>query len=1015
MAKKIFFSVDLQGVAKAIDETAQLTIELKKATQAVKDAKKAGDAGMLGKALQEQKALKTQIAATNKEINNQIREFQKVKQNVPKDSLVGLRLEYSKLTKEIDLMDKAARKSVDGLNKIKAARNLSREIGSVEAQTGRHQRNVGNYSSALTGAGSALTGGLVGGGALAVGAMAASAAIAAFKEARDIVNNYAQSLANLSAISGANESQMARLDGMAKQLGATTAFTATQVNELQLELSKLGFNVDDILDMSAAVIDLAIGLDGPANEAAALLGATLRSFGEDADQAAKYAEILGGAANLSAIDFQDLRIALPYVNTAAKQAGLSFADAAAHLAVLRDNGIRAESAGTGLRNIFITAATAGKPFNELLKEITESEDQLAAAAELFGKEGSIQAVIIANNTSAIEEMSVALDTANGELARMAEERLATLIGQVTLTESAYSGMILSIDSGNGIISRAAIGWEKLKQTMFTAVTQVNEGNHSFGSFMQVIEGIITGNGVTKLTGEARALANQLLKTGLEAQRTSELLGGENSVFGFVGESKNPNQKTIGEIYGEQQFDSKDFIDKQISELTQLQDASELGGRAWQRYGKQIDALQAKLAKFSGSKGGGKGKGAESAGQEGSVSFLQAKLSELTQELSKIAPTAKGFEAAAKSVDEFAEKLEKAKKIQEDLLAALEAKRTRPSDPLLQNLPGIGSLDLIPDSLKSSDSSLDPLSKTQKDIDARNKLMLDGQKKASDALRGQGKAENAKDIATAEELQDEKNRILNEGFDAAVQAANAIFDLQMAQAQALEDRQLKALDKEFDKRRQAAGNDKDLLLKIEQDYEKKKEAIQRASFEKQKKIQIKQAIINGALAAIQAVANTLLPFPTSLLAAVPVALLTAVNVATIKSQQYAEGGYTASDSSKLGPRDSTGRRVAGVVHEAEYVAPTSQIHRYPELFNYLEQDRRSTGRPFAAGGFTSLIPQVLSPTGSSRSDNMEAIFAKMVDNIIEGVQAGTYNGTLQAGQEKMREEERLRNAKLGATF
>jgi len=63
-------------------------------------------------------------------------------------------------------------------------------------------------------------------------------------------------------------------------------------------------------------------------------------------------------------------------------------------------------------------------------------------------------------------------------------------------------------------------------------------------------------------------------------------------------------------------------------------------------------------------------------------------------------------------------------------------------------------------------------------------------------------------------------------------------------------------------------------------------------------------------------------------------------------QFAVGGFT-------GRVDSTGQRVAGVVHENEWVAPRWMIEDQPDLFNSLESLRQQ--RKFAAGGFTSKAP------------------------------------------------------------
>lgn len=98
------------------------------------------------------------------------------------------------------------------------------------------------------------------------------------------------------------------------------------------------------------------------------------------------------------------------------------------------------------------------------------------------------------------------------------------------------------------------------------------------------------------------------------------------------------------------------------------------------------------------------------------------------------------------------------------------------------------------------------------------------------------------------------------------------------------------------------------------------------------------------------ANALLPGFAQVLAGVQTGLAVgraAVAVRNIDSQQFAAGGFTG----KGGKRDHTGHRVAGVVHDHEWVAPKWQVQHpvYGAMIQQLENGRM---RGFAGGGFTS---------------------------------------------------------------
>ena len=57
---------------------------------------------------------------------------------------------------------------------------------------------------------------------------------------------FEQGMANVKAISGATGSEFKALEKNAKDLGATTVFTASQVAGLQTEFAKLGFTAEEI-------------------------------------------------------------------------------------------------------------------------------------------------------------------------------------------------------------------------------------------------------------------------------------------------------------------------------------------------------------------------------------------------------------------------------------------------------------------------------------------------------------------------------------------------------------------------------------------------------------------------------------------------------------------------------------------------------------------------------------------------------------------------------------------------
>lgn len=130
----------------------------------------------------------------------------------------------------------------------------------------------------------------------------------------------------------------------------------------------------------------------------------------------------------------------------------------------------------------------------------------------------------------------------------------------------------------------------------------------------------------------------------------------------------------------------------------------------------------------------------------------------------------------------------------------------------------------------------------------------------------------------------------------------------------------ALEQRKQKELSAVGDNAEAREKIEKEYANK-----------QKAFAISEAIINGASAIVRQFAD--LPFVAALITSALTAATTATQIGIISSQKFAEGGYTGDGTS----RDSTGERVAGVVHEKEYVIPKEPTRKYRALLEAIHAD------------------------------------------------------------------------------
>jgi chromosome segregation ATPase len=142
-----------------------------------------------------------------------------------------------------------------------AAQRGDRQLKKLDRTVGDNFRNVGNYRSAL---------GKLSGALSSLGIAFGSAIV--IRNVFSVVKDFDQAQANLASVLGVSRDQMSQLTETAKELGATTRFTASQVSELQLEFAKLGFSQTEINNVTKATLELASATNTDLAEASAVVG-----------------------------------------------------------------------------------------------------------------------------------------------------------------------------------------------------------------------------------------------------------------------------------------------------------------------------------------------------------------------------------------------------------------------------------------------------------------------------------------------------------------------------------------------------------------------------------------------------------------------------------------------------------------------------------------------------------------------------------------------------------------------
>lgn len=387
----------------------------------------------------------------------------------------------------------------------------------------------GGFSTALR---SQLSGAIsaLGGPAAAIGVGLGAAIAGGMALAVGSAAKFEQGLSAVRAVAGATEVQMEAVRAKALQLGADTAFSATEAAGAMEELVKAGLSVEQVLNGAAdAAVSLAAA-GGVSLETAATISANaLNQFGLGAAQVARVADIVAGAANASAIGVNDFALSLAQSGAVARTAGLSFEDTALAIAALGNAGIRGSDAGTSI-----------KTFLQNLIPVTTRQTAAFRELGLVTEDGANRFFTAAGSVKSLTEIAGVLE---GALRDMSDaQRLSTL--EIMFGSDAIRAA--AVFAREGAAGLAALFREMQDiSAVETAATRMDNLAGSFEEFRGSLETVLIKLG-TPLQGGLRSLVDLGTRslnvvgslgesTGLVATTLGDLVDIGADVVGFLGD------------------------------------------------------------------------------------------------------------------------------------------------------------------------------------------------------------------------------------------------------------------------------------------------------------------------------------------------------------------------------------------------------------------------------------------------------------------------------------------------
>ena len=382
-----------------------------------------------------------------------------------------LKAEYEKLSSQLSTSESQIAKTETAITKQEAAVNQSKaaltemeaELKNVNAELARAPFD--EYAAKAEKVGGTLTS--VGQKLLPLSTSIAGLGVAAVKTTAD----FDSEMSKVSAISGATGTDLDKLRGKAREMGAKTKFSASEAAQGMQYMAMAGWKTQDMMDGLEGIMNLAAASGEDLASTSDIVTDALTAFGLSAKDSSHFSDILAAASSNANTNVSMMGETFKYAAPVLGSLGYTAEDAALAIGLMANAGIKSSQAGTSLRGAITNLAkptdtvaaamdkygisltdSSGKMLSlrELMEQLRQKlgglseAEQAQAAAALFGKNAMSGMLAIINGSDKdFEKLAGAIDNCDGSSEKMANTMNDNLQGQITILISQLQELAIS--------------------------------------------------------------------------------------------------------------------------------------------------------------------------------------------------------------------------------------------------------------------------------------------------------------------------------------------------------------------------------------------------------------------------------------------------------------------------------------------------------------------------------------------------------------------------------------------
>lgn len=282
-----------------------------------------------------------------------------------KDKLENLRkveqqLKDSGVDKNSEQFQAVRREVIDTEKALKDAEKAARDFSSVGFQ--QITQTLDTVSEKATAAGKTLTKNVT------------APIVAGFGAAVKVTADFDKSMSQVAAVSGATGDELEVLRDKAREMGATTKFSAADAADAMNYMAMAGWKANDMLNGIEGIMALAAASGEDLATTSDIVTDALTAFGYTAADAGHFADVLAAASSNANTNVSMLGESFKYVAPVAGSLGYSAEDVAVALGLMANSGIKAGTAGAALRTILSNMANPSEKMANAMNVLGVSLD-----------------------------------------------------------------------------------------------------------------------------------------------------------------------------------------------------------------------------------------------------------------------------------------------------------------------------------------------------------------------------------------------------------------------------------------------------------------------------------------------------------------------------------------------------------------------------------------------------------------------------------------------------------------